>query len=558
MKFEGILNSFLNKEEISNMNRTKEGEYYKKWVLLLIFIFSLIRLFIAFNSELGNDEVYYWTYCKHLQWNYFDHPPMVALFIRIFTLNLHLEQFEGFLRLGSMVSAAISTYLIYNLTNKIHSPQAGFIAACLYTASIYSSVISGIMVMPDSSQMLFWTLSLSCLFSIFSGDHLWTSWIGFGIASGLCILSKVHGVFLWIGLIAFILKYKRNWLWDGKIYFSILLTIFIVSPILIWNFYHHFITYQFHSQRVSFNLLNINYISFFREVLGEIFYINPVIYLLILGSEFRRKSKDILDIGQGTLRLFNWIGLSMISTFLLISLFRETLPHWSGPGFITLMPFTAISMAQWKNSILIKRSLIGALSILVLFLLMTWAIIEFYPGTIKLNKDFDDISLDLYGWKDAGVQFGKKITLQKSKENIRETCPLVINKWFPGAHFSYYFCRANKIPIIGLGDLFDLHQFYWYNTFQIKEGMNPDPNIAFTIVPSNMPLDVQKVYGKYYHNIYCFDSIPSYRGSYFTGKALVRYFYLYELRGWKGSIPRFKEESFGDFKRWLGIYGSWL
>ncbi len=57
---------------------------------------------VAANTELSNDEVYYWTYALQLQWNYFDHPPLVALLIRFFTGNLAVQQ-EFFIRLGSIV-----------------------------------------------------------------------------------------------------------------------------------------------------------------------------------------------------------------------------------------------------------------------------------------------------------------------------------------------------------------------------------------------------------------------------------------------------------------------
>ncbi len=85
-------------------------ESYYKHVLLLIVITSIFRLIGATFLELGNDEVYYWTYSQHLQWNYFDHPPMVALWIRFFTANLTLQQFEVFVRLGSIVACAIGTF----------------------------------------------------------------------------------------------------------------------------------------------------------------------------------------------------------------------------------------------------------------------------------------------------------------------------------------------------------------------------------------------------------------------------------------------------------------
>lgn len=40
----------------------------------------LIRGFLAWYVELGNDEVYYWTYALYPDWSHFDHPPMVGFF----------------------------------------------------------------------------------------------------------------------------------------------------------------------------------------------------------------------------------------------------------------------------------------------------------------------------------------------------------------------------------------------------------------------------------------------------------------------------------------------
>ena len=52
--------------------------YRQRLSYLLLFTF-LFKLLIAGLIELGNDEVYYYTYALQLDWSYFDHPPMVGL-----------------------------------------------------------------------------------------------------------------------------------------------------------------------------------------------------------------------------------------------------------------------------------------------------------------------------------------------------------------------------------------------------------------------------------------------------------------------------------------------
>lgn len=56
--------------------------------------------------QLGNDEVYYLTYAQKLQWNYFDHPPFIALVIKCFSANLLLKH-EVFLRLGFIAASGL-------------------------------------------------------------------------------------------------------------------------------------------------------------------------------------------------------------------------------------------------------------------------------------------------------------------------------------------------------------------------------------------------------------------------------------------------------------------
>ena len=48
--------------------------------------FSLIlHLLCMTQARLLVEEAYYWNYSQHLDWSYLDHPPMVALLIKVST-----------------------------------------------------------------------------------------------------------------------------------------------------------------------------------------------------------------------------------------------------------------------------------------------------------------------------------------------------------------------------------------------------------------------------------------------------------------------------------------
>jgi hypothetical protein len=87
------------------------NQQYSKKVLWLILIVSIVKLVTASLIELGNDEVYYWTYAIQPDWNHFDHPPMVGWMIRLTSLNLYWAT-EVSLRLGSVLCARI-IYLVH-------------------------------------------------------------------------------------------------------------------------------------------------------------------------------------------------------------------------------------------------------------------------------------------------------------------------------------------------------------------------------------------------------------------------------------------------------------
>ena len=90
----------------------KEDKIINRAILVLLLCSFILRAFVAGFIELGNDEVYYWTYAKFPDWSHFDHPPMVGWVIQLFTLNLRFDH-EFFLRLGAVVFGTLNTGLIF-------------------------------------------------------------------------------------------------------------------------------------------------------------------------------------------------------------------------------------------------------------------------------------------------------------------------------------------------------------------------------------------------------------------------------------------------------------
>jgi len=246
----------------------KQARFPLKVWLLLIFM-AIIKIVLATSINLGNDEVYYWTYALKLQWNYFDHPPFVAWIIRASTLNLSLHQ-ELAVRLGAILSSSVCTLIIFRLGTFLNNQRTGWYAALLYSSSFYCSIIAGTFILPDSPQMVFWLeavyLMLKINRSIANGEKKLRDWCWFGLMVGLALLCKVHSVFLLLAMVLLILfKHPRLMCYKG-IYIAFSMACILFLPVLLWNFQHGFITYNYHSERVNIFHAGINVLSFLREI----------------------------------------------------------------------------------------------------------------------------------------------------------------------------------------------------------------------------------------------------------------------------------------------------
>jgi hypothetical protein len=501
---------------------------YRNKLILLIAVSTVVRLLTAASVELGNDEVYYWTYAQKLQWNYFDHPPMVAVWIKLFTAALSLEQYELFIRLGSIISCAAATLVLFDTVKKIHSEKAGWYAALLYNASLYAGIIAGLFILPDSPQMLFWCCSLWLLVKISEAPRNTKWWILFGIATGLCIMSKVHGMFLWFGTGIYILAKKREWLRMPQLYLAVLITALIVSPVLLWNIANDFITYRFHSERVAVEEFKVNWTGFATEIFGQLFYNNPFNVIITVAALIATGQRIYST--RAALVIYNFIALPLVCILVAIAFFRNTFPHWSGPAYVTLIPLAAIYIAEKNKKTLLKSALFFIAFILAAGVLL----INFFPGTTgkkaieKLGTG--DFTLDMFGWKDAGRSFADIRVREIKAGRMNADAPIVSYKWFPAAHEDYYFCRPSGIEMIGLGNMHDLHHYSWMNKWRMpKQNMQQ----AWCVIPSNENHDAVEKYGYWYAKIDSLTTIESYRN-----RKLARLFFVYRLSGWKGFVKQ--------------------
>jgi len=505
------------------------GKPFKKVIFKLILFSTIARCAIAFYIGLGNDEVYYFTYATQPDWNHFDHPPLVGILIRIFTFNLQWNNAFS-MRLPAIISAGISTWLIAECGRLIKSERAGIIAAVLYNTSIYTCIIAGLFILPDSPQLVFWLAAVYCMLKIISlrtNQSPGTLLLLLGFWIGLAMMCKVHALFLWIGFGGYVLFNDRKMLLNINLYLGLIITLAIVSPIVFWNLQNHFITWQFHSERVGITESGIDFKAFFTTFAGQILYNNPVhifLYMVVLAGLL--KSRGFLPAKNISLLL--WCSLPLIFATTAASIFRPALPHWSGPGFIALM---LLSAAYADDKIRLNQSkkydslLYFSTGLILIVVVAGTALIRFYPGTLGSKEECKtgsgDVTLDMYGWDELLPSF--ETIRNKDIENgkMAADSPLLVHKWFPAGHLYFYAAYPLSLRVVGEGELNDLHKFVWLNrqNGNVAKGTN-----AYFIASSNYFSDPETIYRNDFESVTLAAKIPQQRNG-----QTARYWYIYRL-----------------------------
>ncbi len=456
-------------------NSTEKFSVWKKDALFLLVLVSvnlIIKAIPAGILELGNDEVYYWTYALFPDWSHFDHPPMVGLLIQLFTFNLTFQG-EIFMRAGSLILSSADIIILFYLVRRTYSRPSAYFAVVMYISSFYFNIISGLFILPDAPLMFFVLLALFFLLpsltaKIPTGKDRFNI-VVFGLFAGLAFLSKYNSLFLWFGTGLYIVFRNRIWLKKPALYISVLITLILSIPVFYWNYKNDFISFTFHGNRIGLFHDPLNFISFIKFNLGQFFYQNPVlftIYLIALFKIFRRKGPEITEINA----LLLYLGLPLILIFIFLSLFHNTLPHWTGPAFICLIILSSgyladININRKKN---INRALSAATVLYVFVLVM--GVVQIKTGIIDFTNDSGsvypgkyDFTLDMYGWKQAKEKFAIFLEKEGVPENDHRQVAIVSDKWFPAAHLDYYIAHPLNIKLIALGSIGRIHKYYWIN-----------------------------------------------------------------------------------------------
>lgn len=202
---------------------------------------AFVRLIAALTIPMTGDEAYYWEWSRHPAFGYFDHPPMVAWLIALFSMGVKSTLL---VRLPFVLSGlGCSLFVMAFGTRTTGNPAAGATAALLLNLTPFANIAFTV-ASPDGPYLLFWAASL--YFGLRALDPATPQWRVFLAASlGCAVLSRILGVMLVAGCVyALALASARNrtaWATRNALKFvpaSLLVIAALLGPYLVWNGLH--------------------------------------------------------------------------------------------------------------------------------------------------------------------------------------------------------------------------------------------------------------------------------------------------------------------------------
>jgi 4-amino-4-deoxy-L-arabinose transferase-like glycosyltransferase len=356
----------------------------------LILLYSGYHAIYNMRLPLHPDEAYYWLWSRHLDLSYYDHPPLIAYLIRLFTL---FKTSECTVRLAGVFCMGIATLYTYLLAKKIFDDKTALYAVVILI-SLPATNMGFTIITPDAPLMLFWAVSMYYTYLALTEGSI-TDHVLAGISMGLLLLSKYTAVLFPGSLFLFLLFKMPKKLLDLKAWIAVAIAVVILLPVVWWNYEHDWISFAFQYHHGTSNAFRPRFDTFLAFLGGQFLVLGILFFPLLVWAAYRYR---LFKENFGEFYLFSFFLFPM-AFFYYKSLFKKMSLNWGAVAVISGMMICAHLIVRLN----LKKVFFSGLALSVLMtLLMQLPELFFLPPRFNmLNR--------LYGPKEAVEQLQQYI-----------------------------------------------------------------------------------------------------------------------------------------------------
>jgi hypothetical protein len=378
---------------------------------LIILVASLFHLGLALYLPLAAHEAHYASYGLHLDYGYVDHPPLVGW---LQALSAHwLGGGDLALRLAPIVLTAMSLYMLAALTRELYPDDSPWLPTFVLLLLQVGLVMHlGLTMAPE---IPFLTLSIGAMWltARIVRQNAWIDWIGLGCVLGLAGMAKFSAIMVAVSVpLALIATGNARRLFQIRFYTAACLALLIVSPALIWNYQHDWISFV---HQASYQLTSTPDWQWRRAVASQLqqwVAYSPLLYMAgVAGVVTARRNPSTAT------RLIIAFALPILLVFFIAGGYTRTRVHWTLVGWVLIAPLAAHwLLTHWRfRAVRITTIASGLLSVLALVIAVS------LTSSIWRFSAYAHPYGELYGWEEAtakGVKILHALQRQKDHENV--------------------------------------------------------------------------------------------------------------------------------------------
>jgi 4-amino-4-deoxy-L-arabinose transferase-like glycosyltransferase len=269
-----------------NPNETQGGLTTALTIAALV----ALRLAAAAWTPLTFDEAYYWMWSKHLAGGYYDHPPMVAVVIRLGTMIA--GDTELGVRLVSILLALPMSWAVYRAAAILFGGwRVASTAAILLNVTLMAAV-GTMIVTPDAPLLVAASFLLFSLAKVLqTGRGVW--WLAVGVAAGAALLSKYTALFFGPAILIWLVVVPklRRWLLSPWLYLGGLVALAMFSPVILWNADHGWVSFVKQMGRARIENFRPAFIA--ELIPTQVAFATPLVFILgAMGLHALAKRRD--------------------------------------------------------------------------------------------------------------------------------------------------------------------------------------------------------------------------------------------------------------------------
>jgi 4-amino-4-deoxy-L-arabinose transferase-like glycosyltransferase len=305
-----------------------------------------LRLVAAAFTPLTFDEAYYWTWSKHLSFGYYDHPPGVALVIRLGTLIA--GDTELGVRLVSILLALPMSFAVYRTAMILFGGQRVAATATVLLNVTLMAAVGTLIVTPDSPLLVASSFVLLFLAKLLESGRGWW-WLAVGAAVGAALLSKYTALFFGPAILIWLLSVPklRRWLISPWPYLGALVALLVFSPVILWNADHEWVSFIKQIGRSNIEHFKPYFIA---ELLPtQIAFATPLVFVLGTMGLYALLRRD--GGAMAARALINAVFWTIVLYFIWHSLHARVEANWFAPVYpaFALAAAVAANLARWQG-----------------------------------------------------------------------------------------------------------------------------------------------------------------------------------------------------------------